>query len=199
MSCSPTLTVKGTGEAVRKGSFWGLGPCNCIDSFKNKTVRLGTNNYLTIWMGFTLKRLQDFYKVMAGPTVPLTGLCLGGYVDPWLRIDKWLVRHQDWIRYTAGLGPLSKFFLCATFISSEEIILYFVIFVLFQTSYGRERDSKSKIYDWKSERAGWYDGQNKGRSIVCAEHRVKGKQGHIGARFKMICHGVHWKENGVGK
>lgn len=28
---------------------------------------------------------------------------------------------------------MSKFFLCATFISSEEIILYFVIFVLFQT------------------------------------------------------------------
>lgn len=28
---------------------------------------------------------------------------------------------------------MSKFFLRATFISSEEIILYFVIFVLFQT------------------------------------------------------------------
>lgn len=93
---------------------------------------------------------------------------------------------------------MSKFFLCATFISSEEIILYFVIFVLFQTQLW-QGETKSKTHDWKSERAGWYDGQNKGRSIVCAEHRVKGKQGHIGARFKMICHGVHWKENGVGK
>lgn len=109
MSCSPTLTGKGTGEAVRKGSFWGLGPCNCIDSFKNKTVRLGTNNYLTIWMGFTLKRLQDC-KVMAGPTVPLTGLCLGGMLTHDSELINGWFRHQDWIRYTVGLGPSSKFF-----------------------------------------------------------------------------------------